>query len=177
MIVDMNGNQRECVKANADSAWPGYMKIEYQSKTRKNFSYTEWYPVQDFVKNNPSLAYLVKDAAKPWKEDLGRVTLASNQTLTDKTKKWQSNEFAGYPLWISRGKGEGQMKTIVINSNDTLIIDSPWNVTPDKTSQYVISHNVHDPQVMGNTLPDERKTKNPPSLKLRRTEEKIKLKN
>jgi len=158
-IIDMNGNKRECVKAIPDKSWPGYMKIEYVSKLRKNFSYNEWYPIDNFVKNNPSLAYLAKTAAKPWKEDIGRVSLASNQTLTDKTKKWESNMFAGYPLWISRGKGEGQIRTITGNSDTTLMVNTQWEITPDKTSQYVISHNVHDPQNMGNTLPEVQKVK------------------
>lgn len=153
IIVDVNGNKRDCVKVSPDDKWLGYMKVEYISKLRKGEKHEEWYPKNDFIKNNPKLAHLVKGSPDAWKEDLGVVTHASNQTLTDKAKKWKSNEFAGYPLWISRGLGEGQMRMIVINSNNTLIIDKPWKTNPDKSSQYVISHNVHDPQVMGNTLP------------------------
>ncbi len=155
IITDINGNKRDCVSIKPDEKWPGYLKVQYISKTRKDYRYDEWYLTKDFIKNNPRLAHLAKNASLPWKEDLGRVSLASSQTLTDKTKKWKSNEFVGYPLWISRGVGEGQMRNIIINSNDTLIIDAPWKVTPDRTSQYVISHNVHDPQVLGNTLPIE----------------------
>jgi hypothetical protein len=150
----MNGKQRECVKVSADPAWPGFMKVEYQSKIRKGFSYTEWYPIEDFIKNNPQLAHLAKDAPKPPQEDLGRVSRATETTLTDKTKNWRQNEFAGYPLWISRGKGEGQVRTVLKNDHNTLTINAPWEVIPDKTSQYVLSHNVHDPQPLGNTLPE-----------------------
>lgn len=159
IIIDVNGNKRECINVSPDEKWPGYMKVEFVSKLRNGQKYQEWYPKKDFVKNNPSLSHLVKGTAEPWKEDLGVVTFASNQTLVDKTKKWKSNEFAGYPVWISRGLGEGQMRNIIINSDTTLIIDKPWKVVPDKSSQYVISHNVHDPQVMGNTLPVEHKVK------------------
>jgi len=158
-IIDINGNKRDCISVSPDGKWPGYMKVVYASKRTKGEMRNEWYPKREFIKNNPTLAHLVKGISEPWKEDLGVVTLASNQTLTDKTKKWKSNEYAGYPLWISRGKGEGQMRNVTINTNDTLIIDKPWEVTPDKSSQYVISHNVHDPQVMGNTLQMRNKVK------------------
>jgi len=154
-IIDINGEVRECAKITSDQSFPGYIKVIYMSKYRPNHKYSEWYKKEDFVKNNPSLTQLIKGTPQAWKEDLGRVSMASNQTITDRTKKWKSNEFSGYPLWISRGLGEGQMRNIIINSNDTLIIDKPWKVTPDRSSQYVISHNVHDPQVMGNTMPTE----------------------
>lgn len=157
-IIDINGETRECLEISPDQSFPGYIKVLYASKYRPNHKYSEWYKKEDFIKNNPNLVKLIKGTPQPWKEDLGRVSMASNQTITDKTKKWKSNEFAGYPLWISRGLGEGQMRKIIINSNDTLIIDKPWKITPDKSSQYVISHNVHDPQVMGNTMPTEIKT-------------------
>lgn len=55
--------------------------------------------------------------------------------------------------WISRGKGEGQIRTILKNNHNTLIINKEWEIIPDITSQYVISHNVHNPKILGNTLP------------------------
>ncbi len=153
IIVDVNGNKRECQSVHADAQWPGYMIVEYVSKTRAGNKRQEWYAKTEFIKNNPNLANFANGTQDIWKEDLGIVTLASSQTLTDKKKQWNSNEFAAYPIWISRGKGEGQTKTITMNTNDTIIIDTPWEIVPDETSQYVISHNVHNPQVMGNTLP------------------------
>jgi hypothetical protein len=155
LIIDINKEKRECVAIAPDKNFAGYMKVRYKSRFRPNHEYFEWYSKEDFVKNNPKLSYLIKGASEPWKEDLGVVSLASSITLTDKSKKWEANEFAGYPLWISRGRGEGQTRKINMNSDTTLIIDKPWVMIPDKTSQYVISHNVHNPQIMGNTLPEK----------------------
>ena len=93
IIIDINGNKRECVSVSPDDKWPGYMRVEYVSKIRKGHKHSEWYPKKDFIRNNPELEHLVKGISDPWKEDLGAVSLASNQTLTDKTKKWKSNEF------------------------------------------------------------------------------------
>jgi len=157
--MDVNGVSRECVKIALDSKFLGYVKVDFESKNRKGFVYSEWYPKADFIKNNPNLAKLVKVSSKQPKDDLGRVSLASLTTLTDKSKKWKRDEFVGSPLWISRGRGEGQTRTIVSNSEDTLIIDKAWKSVPNNTSQYVISYNVHDPQVLGNILPPLSKPK------------------
>lgn len=152
-IIDINGIKRECVSVVPDKAFPGFMKVEYKSKIRKDYTHSEWYPIADFVKNNPRLAHLAKGAPKPPKEDLGIVSKATTNSLYDKTKKWRKNIFAGYPLWISRGKGEGQTRTILSNDARRLTIDKNWDVIPDRSSQYVISFNIHDPQVLGNILP------------------------
>lgn len=152
-IVDINGIERECESITPDKSFPGFMKIEFKSKRRKGYTHFEWYPVADFAKNNPKLASLAKKAPKPAKEDLGVVSKATKTSLTDKTKGWKENIFSGYPLWISRGKGEGQTRKILANDAHCLTIDKPWKVIPDKTSQYVISYNIHDPQVLGNVLP------------------------
>jgi hypothetical protein len=153
-IIDVNGEKRECLSISPDSNFPGYLKIKYQSRFRKNYQHVEWYDKKEFIKNNPKLANLATSVTDPWKEELGIVSSASSITLTDKLKKWQPNEFKNYPIWISRGKGEGQTRVVNQNTIDTLILNSEWKIIPNKTSQYLISHNVHDPQVMGNTLPD-----------------------
>jgi hypothetical protein len=152
-IIDINGEKRECSEITPDSNFPGYLKIKYKSRFRENHEYFEWYKKQDFLNNNPELSHLIQDSNDEWKEDLGVVSISSNITLTDKLKKWKSNEFAGYPIWISRGKGEGQTRKVTQNSDNTIIINQPWEINPDKTSQYLISHNVHNPVVMGNALP------------------------
>lgn len=153
-IIDINGIARECSKVGPDNKFPGFMRVEYKSKVRKGYTHSEWYPLKEFVKNNPKLASLAKGAPEPAKEDLGVVSKATTNSLSDKTKKWKKNSFAGYPVWISRGKGEGQTRTILANDAHRLTINKPWKEVPDKTSQYVISQNIHNPQVLGNTLPN-----------------------
>ena len=152
-IIDVNGNERESVSAAPDKDFPGYMKIAFESKIRKGYQHSEWYPLDEFIKNNPKLAHLAKGAPKLPREDLGVVSSALKTSLTDKKKKWKINDFTGNHLWISRGKGEAQTRKIISNTKNTLVINQPWKVIPDKTSQYVISFNVHDPQVMDATLP------------------------
>lgn len=152
-IIDINGQERDCVSVVPDKDYPGFMKVLYKSKLRKGYSHSEWYAISDFIKNNPKLRSLTEKAPKQIQEDLGVVTIAKEKLLTDKSKKWESNAFAGTTIWISRGKGEGQTRTVVSNNINTVTIDNPWKEIPDKTSQYVISPNIHDPQVRGNTLP------------------------
>lgn len=151
-IIDINGKERECLEISVDNEYPGFLKVKYASVNRPNHIYFEWYRKEEFIKNNPTLKHFAQSIADI-KEDLGVVSKATENSLTDKTKNWQKNIFAGYPLWISRGKGEGQIRTILKNTQNTLIIDKEWELIPDKTSQYVISHNVHNPKILGNTLP------------------------
>lgn len=152
-IIDINGEERDCVRAFPDPKFAGYMKVEFASKLRKGYTHSEWYPINDFVKNNPSLKNLSVGGPKEIKDDLGVVTSAKPTSLTDKSKKWEENIYTGFPVWISRGKGEGQTRTVTANTKNTLTINKPWKEVPNGTSQYVLSHNVHNPQVRGNTLP------------------------
>ncbi len=148
-IVDINGNNRDCVKVMPDFDWPGYIKAEIVDRSG---THPEWYTLDDFIKFNPGLKDLIKGAPKKKEEDLGVVTESKNNTLTDKKKVWGNDIFVGTPIWISRGRGEGQTRTVISNTKNTIVVDKSWNVLPDKTSQYLISPNVHNPKAAGNTL-------------------------
>jgi len=147
-IVDINGNKKECVAAYPDPDFPGYMKLEYNT----NRKYQNWYPILEFIKNNPTLEHLTKNAPVQAEEIVGIVSSSTDITLTDKKQKWEDNTYKDFPLWISRGKGEGQIRTVIANTATSLIIDKKWDEIPNKTSQYVLSWNVHDPQPLGNIL-------------------------
>lgn len=149
-ITDINGTIRDCEKIFPDPAYPGYMRVEFKTEVR---SHHVWYPIEDFVKNNPTLSNLTRNIPVQPKDIIGVVTKSTKDSLTDKKQKWTTNAYAGFPLWISRGTGEGQIRAVVKNDHSTLTIDKAWEIAPDKTSQYVLSHNIHDPQPMGNTLP------------------------
>ena len=166
-IVDVNGSLRECLSIDFDNSYPGFVKVNFRSKNRKGYTHTEWYPIPEFKKNNQKLTDILKGNSEKVQEDLGVVSHASSLTLVDRSKKWKANAFKNVLVWISRGKGEGQVRTIASNNDDTVIIDKPWEVTPDKTSQFVISKNVHDPQIMGNTLPEKIKVTKKGKLKVK----------
>ena len=152
-VTDINGSVRECLNITHDHSYPGYVKVEFASNRLAPATYFEWYPIDDFISYNPALAHIVNNKLQPAQDDLGVVSKSSANTLSDKTKKWTPNSYASFPLWISRGTGEGQVRTILSNTHNMLTLDKPFEIKPDKTSQYVISHNIHDVQVMDNTLP------------------------
>jgi len=150
-IIDINGNKRECHSVATDKDYPGYVKIAFKNAQR---SYFEWYTIDEFKAKNPNHPLFIGKTAKPVYEDLGRVSSSTEFTITDKTKSWPKNVFANVPVWISRGKGEGQVKTVKSNGKNTIVIDKAWMTLPDKTSQYVVSPNVHNPHTFGNKFPD-----------------------
>lgn len=150
-IIDVNGNERDCDSITTDKGYPGYVKIKFKNDRRE---YVEWYTIDEFISKNPNLKSLITNAPKPRFEDLGRVTTATELSLTDKKKTWQKDIFKNLPIWISRGKGESQVRKVLSNGKNTVVIDKPWLVIPDKSSQYVVSQNIHSPNIFDNNFPD-----------------------
>lgn len=152
IITDINGKQRECFKAYPDKDHPGFIKVEYKNERR---SYNEWYPVDEFLAKNPNFDP-TKEIKHEAPEIAGIVTSSTDITLTDKTQNWAENTYAGFPVWISRGKGEGQVRNVISNTKDTLVIDKKWDTKLNKFSQYVLSRNIHEQMpVTGNISPQE----------------------
>jgi len=147
-IIDINNRERECLRAYPDPNYPGFMRIQFKR-------YHEWYTIAEFIELNPKLKHLTKNAPKLPEDVVGVVTSSGKNFLSDTSQKWQPNSYLGFFAWVSRGKGEGQKRTVVKNTKTIVYIDQEWDVKPDKTSQYVISHNIHETEVMGNTLPQE----------------------
>jgi hypothetical protein len=141
VIIDINGNERKCAKAYPDPGYPGFIKVEFVTPRR---SYSEWYPINDFLDKNPNLSDLVKGVKPEASEINGTTTSATAITLTDSTQNWEKNTYEGFPVWISRGQGEGQVRSVKSNTKDTLVIDKEWEKKPNKFSEYVLSRNIHE---------------------------------
>lgn len=153
IIIDINGNQRECVAAYPDKNYPGYVKVDYKTKFR---SYTEWHPIEEFKMRNPDLSSLTDSVKHIANAVSGIVSSSTSIALTDKTQKWQKNNYAGFPVWISRGKGEGQVRTVLSNTHNTIVVNKAWDMKPNKFSQYVLSRDIReDVTPVGNVLPQE----------------------
>lgn len=154
-IFDINGEERECEGVSLDNKYPGYVTVEYKSKVRRGHTHTEWYPRKEFFQRNPKLEDKVKLAKDVIPEDLGTVSSSGNNYIKDVTKNWEINIYKDFPLWISRGKGEGQQRMVIKNDKNTLYVDKGWDEKPDKSTQYVLSRNVQkNIEAMGNTLPN-----------------------
>ena len=68
----------------------------------------------------------------------GQPTGASPTTLVDQNKDWVPGEFDEATVLIVSGRGFGQYAIVTGNTTDTLELDRPWRVVPDKTSEYVV---------------------------------------
>ena len=127
-IIDINGKTRDCVRAHLDPHWPGFVTIDYESHNRPGYKHTEWYPIPDFLARNPSLAHLVKGVdITPAPDIASTVTSCTKTTLKDKTQNWEINDYAGFYVWISRGAGEGQVRTVLSCTKNVLRIDKSWD--------------------------------------------------
>lgn len=147
-IIDINGSEREAQKVYPDPLYPGFMRIQFKR-------YHEWYTLDEFVKFNPTLKNLLKGAPEVPEDIVGVVSRAGANFLVDANLDLKPNAYLNFTCWISRGKGEAQKRLVVENTKNKLVVDKPWAVRPNTTSQYVLSHNVQDVKAMGNTLPVE----------------------
>jgi hypothetical protein len=62
----------------------------------------------------------------------------SFNTLLDSTKSWSTNQWRNYAVRILAGKGAGQSRRILSNTNTALTLYRGWNNLPDNTSIYSI---------------------------------------
>jgi hypothetical protein len=68
---------------------------------------------------------------------------SSTTTLADTSKAWTTNVFANRAVTITSGTGIGQTGRIVSNTATVLTIATAWAVSPDATSIYKISDDLH----------------------------------
>lgn len=156
-IIDINANEKDCERVFFDVNWPGFVTVISASKADPNKKRTDWVPLQNFIDKNPNYQELIENynAQKPLPPQIsGIVTSSAENSLSDTSQKWEKNIYAGFYVWISRGKGEGQVKCILGNTNNKLLLDSIWTEKPNKTSQYTIVYLKPSVSVMNNTLPN-----------------------
>lgn len=70
--------------------------------------------------------------------DAGTLTSASGRVVSDTSKTWEVNRWTNYAIRIIAGTGDGQMRQIMSNGTDSLVLYDSWNIQPDATSIYII---------------------------------------
>ena len=76
--------------------------------------------------------------------DAGTLTSSVGRIVSDSTKTWEVNRWANYGLRIIAGTGDGQMRQIMSNGTNSIVLYDGWNVQPDNTSIYVIQAYTED---------------------------------
>lgn len=71
--------------------------------------------------------------------DAGTATSTVARVLIDNTKTWEINRWRNYAVRIVGGTGDGQIRQIISNGTDSLVVNDNWTVQPDNTSIYVIT--------------------------------------
>jgi hypothetical protein len=70
--------------------------------------------------------------------DAGWRVSATLSTLKDGMKEWLPSQWRDAEVLILAGRGFGQHRRVTDNTSNTLLLDSPWRVTPNDTSEYVV---------------------------------------
>lgn len=76
--------------------------------------------------------------------DGGTLTSSTGRIVVDSSKSWTVNRWTNYSIRIVGGKGIGQLRNIISNGTNSLVLNDPWNIQPDNTSNYIIQANSTD---------------------------------
>jgi uncharacterized repeat protein (TIGR01451 family) len=71
--------------------------------------------------------------------ETGTATSGAATTLTDTSKNWTLNQWAGHKVFILNNTGVGQLGDIVSNTATTLTVSLNWITNPALNSRYAIS--------------------------------------
>jgi hypothetical protein len=73
--------------------------------------------------------------------DSGTASASATRSMSDASKNWTVNEWNGYYLKITAGTGKGQVRVIISNTANGLVLSQDWTnlLAPDATSQYTIT--------------------------------------
>jgi prepilin-type processing-associated H-X9-DG protein len=87
---------------------------------------------------NAEEVYLVHGGVRQAKT-IGFATGASPTSLVDQRQSWKPGLHQNSAVLIISGRGFGQYRRVLDNTANTLTLAQPWNVTPDATTEYVVS--------------------------------------
>jgi len=87
---------------------------------------------------NASEVYLQHGGYGNDRKSTGYATGAGERTLSDENWDWTPGEMEGTLLMIVEGKGFGQVRHVVDNTETTLTVRDPWRVRPEKGSGYAV---------------------------------------
>lgn len=76
--------------------------------------------------------------------DGGTLTSSSTRVITDTTKTWAVDRWKNYAVRIIAGTGDGQVRQILSNGTNSLVVYDAWTVQPDNTSVYLITGHSND---------------------------------
>jgi hypothetical protein len=70
--------------------------------------------------------------------DAGGANSGTTNTITDLTKTWTNNQFAGFTIELTSGTGAGQSRTVASNTATVITVSSNWTTPPDNTTSYQV---------------------------------------
>jgi hypothetical protein len=68
----------------------------------------------------------------------GQPTSATATTITDAGQHWEPGRLRDAVLLITHGRGFGQYRRVIDNTEDTLTLESPLRIVPDASSEYSV---------------------------------------
>ena len=71
------------------------------------------------------------------KAEFGKTTTSTAFRLEDNSRSWADNQWRGYSVLLYHGKGKGQLRGIVQNKQQHVVV-AKWSTRPDTTTRYYV---------------------------------------
>ena len=104
----------------------------------RRHSYIRSNEVHDFGRrgvSGASEAFLIHGGGG---KTMGSPTSVGPDRMTDSRQAWKPGQYKDAYVLISAGRGFGQYRRVLDNTKDTLMLEQPWRVQPDETSEYAV---------------------------------------
>ncbi len=79
-------------------------------------------------------------------------------------KTWAKNFWQDRTVVVVNGRGLGQVRQVVANTESTLTVDRPWDVVPDASSVFSVMHHTDNVLIENSTITDTGKASIAPYL-------------
>ncbi|MBM4087327.1 MAG: hypothetical protein FJ272_21255, partial [Planctomycetes bacterium] len=122
-------------------------RILFYPRRHSYVRFNEMHGFSRFSWNNASESYLVHGGSV---KTVGSPTGASANTLVDAKQAWKPGHYKDATVVITSGRGFGQYRWVLGNTENTLTLEQPWRVMPDATSEYVVGMFHTDSAFYGN---------------------------
>lgn len=99
--------------------------------------------IDEYLFQTANTGLNAEDTLDVGRQDTGTATSGGTNTITDTSKLWTTNQWAGLAIVISGGTGAGQIRKIISNTATEITVDVNWITQPIAGSIYVVANEAY----------------------------------
>lgn len=99
-------------------------------------------PPIDYIPGGLTTDWHLETTQSDTKLEIGTADSGSLTTLVDNSKSFGVNKYTNCRVFITKGTGIGQQRTILSNDSSSITVCKPFTISPSSDSEYYITHDV-----------------------------------